>query len=77
MIDYTGIKDVCLSDEMLAQFYQNQINSDDLVENQYLNIRNAFNEPLETYVKRNENLVKGSYPVIECNFIGILKQRNP
>lgn len=77
MIDYTGIKDVCLSDEMLAQFYQNQVNSDDLVENQYLNIRNAFNEPLETYVKRNKVLMKVNYPVIESNFMGLLKPRNP
>lgn len=76
-MEYSGIKKLRLNDEELASFYQNGLNDIELFENQYVNIENNFGEVIETYVVKNKALRKVQYPVIESDFIGLIKPRNP
>jgi PhoH-like ATPase len=55
---YSGVKEVILSDEELATFYQTNQSPAELLENEYLIIRNQDNECIDKYKLNNGALAK-------------------
>jgi predicted ribonuclease YlaK len=55
---YSGVKEVILSDEQLATFYQDNQSPVELLENEYLIIKNQENECVDKYKFNNGVLVK-------------------
>ena len=48
-MDYTGIREVSLTQEELAQFYQDDYPIQDLLENQYVFIRDETNKIVDKF----------------------------
>ena len=73
---YKGYKKISLTDEELANFYQNKDNfCIDLYENEYLLIEQ--NEKIvDFYKKENKKLVKLTYSMIDNRYAGTVKPRN-
>ena len=73
-MDYTGIYEVNLNNEELADFYE----SEQMVENQYLTLRAAgSDEVVDYYRKKGGVLHKVAFPSFKSDFCGAIKPRNP
>jgi predicted ribonuclease YlaK len=76
--EYTGYKDVTLSDEEMSWFYQHMTeNVYDLINNQYLIIRKSDGEIVDYRRWNGYEYVALSYKQINNQFIGKVKPRNP
>lgn len=72
--NYTGYKELSLSNEELAKFYSNPNNyTQDLLLNEYL-ILNSYKE--EVYKKSENGIEKVPYPVFKSNYFGTIKPRD-
>lgn len=76
-MDYTGYKTLQLTNEQLAQFYQNELYLPDLKENEYLIINDKNNNPLDYGQKVKNKIVHISYPILGSDYTGCMKPRNP
>lgn len=76
-MEYTGYTRIKLSDEHLANFYNNKdILTKDFNENQYIVITNAGDEVIDKYIVRKGKLEKVNYSVIHSALMGKIKPRN-
>ena len=72
--DYTGYKELSLSNEELAKFYSKPNEyAEELLLNQYL-ILNGYKE--EVYKKTSNGIEKVPYPVFKSNYFGTIKPRD-
>lgn len=72
--NYTGYKELSLSNEELAKFYSNPSSyTQDLLLNEYL-ILNGYKE--EVYKKSENGIEKVPYPVFKSNYFGTIKPRD-
>ena len=79
-MDYTGIYEVSLSNEELADFYESngEVLCAQMIENQYLTLRAAgSDEVVDYYQKKNGILCKVAFPSFKSDFCGTIKPRNP
>lgn len=75
-MDYTGY--VTLSNEKdISNLYKGDYNIENLKENQYIIIEDKDGRAVDYYKVHMGELVKVGYPVIESNFSGQIKPRNP
>ena len=76
--EYTGYKDVTLSDEEMSDFYTNMSrNTFDLLMNQYLIVRKSDGEVVDYRRWNGETHVALSYKQINSHFMGKVKPINP
>jgi PhoH-like ATPase len=73
---YNGLKDIVLSDEDLAKFYEGKYNIDGLLTNQYLVIRNSIGDYIDKYKFDGEKLIKVKAKAIDNNYLGKIKPLN-
>lgn len=77
-MDYSGILSLHLTEEDLAHFYQGEMPFEqDLLENQYLVLKDGDDKAFDYFKKKNGKLVKVPYSAFESQFCGVLKPRNP
>lgn len=74
-MEYTGYNVVELSDEQLSQFYTDKNNIFDLLENQYVFVKNN-GEIVDKYVQQEGELRRVKYTKLENGYIGSIKPRN-
>jgi PhoH-like ATPase len=73
---YTGYQILDLSDHELTQLYEGKYNYNDLKENEYLIIKNN-DKVIDYFCKKKNELKRINYPLLENNFTGEMKPRNP
>lgn len=76
-MEYTGYKNVQFSDEQLSDFYKDKKTDFDLLENEYLLIRDSKNELVDKYVLQDSELRRVKYTKFDNEFTGSIKPRNP
>ncbi len=77
MDEYTGFKEITLSDEDLAAFYQNDCADQfDCLQNQYLLIRDMGGNDVGIYRKNGAKMLKVPFKQIRGKFLGTIKPRN-
>ena len=80
LMDYTGIYEANLTNEELANFYENNgaVLCRQMIENQYLTLRAAgSDEVIDYYQKKDGVLHKVAFPSFKSDFCGTIKPRNP
>lgn len=55
---YTGYKEVIMTDEEMASFYENNKEDYELLINEYLIIKNTLNQPVDSWKMTNEGLMQ-------------------
>lgn len=72
--EYTGFKEIVFSDEGLAEWYQtiiiNNVNQFELLENQYLIIRNLDNKIIDKYKWKNNKYEQIPFRKVESKMFG-------
>lgn len=77
LMKYKGYKEIKLTDSQMAQFYSDpNIWAKDLLENQYLLIKDSTNEVVDKYCKQNGELRKVMFCKLGGTFTGAIKPRN-
>lgn len=76
-MEYTGYKTIKFSNDELAQFYVSKEVEVDLLENEYLFVRDEENNLVDKYVYRDGVLLRVGFVKIGGNFTGEVKPRNP
>ena len=76
-MEYTGYKTVNFSESELAEFYIDKANHFDLLENEYLFIKDSTGEIVDKYVLQDNQLRRVKYTKFENRFSGSTKPRNP
>lgn len=76
-MEYTGIKDVELNSEELAQFYQGDYQIRDLLENQYVFIRDGTDKIVDKFFWRAGHLERVPFVTFSSDYLGKIKPRNP
>lgn len=76
-MDYTGIKDIKLNSEELAQFYQGDYPIRDLFENQYVFIRDETDKIVDKFFWRAGHLERVPFVTFSSDYLGKIKPRNP
>lgn len=76
-MEYTGIKDIELNSEELAQFYQGDYQIRDLLENQYVFIRDGTDKIVDKFFWRNGSLERVPFVTFSSDYLGKIKPRNP
>ena len=76
-MEYTGYKTVNFSESELADFYIDKANHFDLLENEYLFIKDSTGEIVDKYVLQDNQLRRVKYTKFENRFSGSTKPRNP
>lgn len=71
-----GYKEINLSNAELDWFYKRKTNSYDLVENEYLLIKDQTEEVVDKYIWQKDNFRQIQYPTISNDFAGLVKPRN-
>lgn len=75
-MDYTGY--IILNNEKdISDFYSKNYNIENLKENQYIIVEDESGKAVDYYRFVNGDLIKVGFPVIENNFTGQVKPRNP
>jgi PhoH-like ATPase len=72
---YSGIHESILTDEELANFYSGSLHFD-LLQNQYLILKNEKGDIVDKYKNENGKLVKVKYKSIENKLMNKIKARN-
>lgn len=75
-MDYTGIREVSLTQEELAQFYQGEFPILNLLENQYVFLRDETGQIVDKFFWRAGHLERVPYTVFSSEFMGKIKPRN-
>ena len=76
--NYTGYKEICLSDEQFAQLYgEGVIDGYSFLENEYLLAKNGEGEIVDKLVCHDGKLSQIQYQMLKNNFLGQIKPRNP
>lgn len=78
MTEYFGFREVTMSDDALAEFYQdkNSIANLGWLTNEYLVIRNEDGEQVDQFRWNGQEFVNVSFKVINSRFMGKVKPRN-
>lgn len=78
-MDYKGYKDLTLYDWQMADFYNGKqaLYTKDMVENQYLLVRDGTGEVVDKYCYQNGELRQVHFCTLGGTFIGAIKPRNP
>lgn len=76
-MDYTGYKQIHLTDNELTQFYSNSILPYKFSENEYLILVDENSNPIDYYIRKNNEFQKVKFPIIGNDFTGLIKPRNP
>lgn len=76
-MDYTGYKIKQLSESDLSEFYQGTLKVPDLKVNEYLIITDKENNVIDYGQQQNDKIIQVPYPVLESEFSGTMKPRNP
>lgn len=76
-MDYTGIREVSLTQEELAQFYQGDFPILNLLENQYVFLRDETDKIVDKFFWRAGHLERVPFLTIKNDFCGTIKPRNP
>lgn len=75
---YSGILSLYLNENDLAKFYQGEFPiAQDLLENQYLVLKDGNDNAFDYFKKKNGRLVNVPFSSFESQFCGVLKPRNP
>lgn len=75
-MEYTGYKTIEFSDKQLADFYEDKNNTFDLLENEYLVIKNEDNQKFDYYKKKKSQIVPVKYNMICSQMMGTIKPKN-
>lgn len=74
---YTGYKELVLTDEQLSQLYsEGIIDGYEFLENEYLIVKNEAGEIVDKLVCRNSKLQRIHYTTFKNSYTGVLKPRN-
>jgi len=76
-MDYTGYKQIHLTDDELTQFYSTAILPYEFLENEYLILMDENDNAVDYYIKKNSEFKKVKFPIIGNDFTGQMKPRNP
>ena len=76
-MDYTGYKQIHLTDDELAQFYSTSVLPYNLIENEYLILVDENCDAVNYYIRGNNEFKKVKFPIIGNDFTGEMKPRNP
>ena len=76
-MEYTGYKAIEFSDKELAVFYEDKKLNFDLLENEYLLIKDSENQLVDKYVLQDNQLRRVKYTKFDNAFTGSIKPRNP
>ena len=78
-MDYKGYKDLTLYDWQMADFYngKQELYTKDMVENQYLLVRDGTGEVVDKYCYQNGELRQVHFCTLGGTFTGAIKPRNP
>ena len=76
-MDYTGYKQIHLTDDELTQFYSTAILPYEFLENEYLILMDENDNAVDYYIKKNGEFKKVKFPIIGNDFTGQMKPRNP
>lgn len=76
-MEYTGYKVIEFSNKQMADFYEEKKNSFDLLENEYLLIKDSENKIVDKYVLQNNQLRRIKYTKFDNEYSGSIKPRNP
>ena len=76
-MDYTGYKQIHLTDDELTQFYSTAILPYEFLENEYLILVDENGDAVDYYISKNNELKKIKFPIIGNDFTGQMKPRNP
>lgn len=75
--EYTGYRDVTLSDEEMSDFYTNMSrNTFNLIMNQYLIIRKSDGEVVDLLIWKGNEYQVVKFPTVKSNFFGSVKPLN-
>ena len=69
-MDYTGIREVSLTQEELAQFYQGDFPILDLLENQYVFLRDETGKIVDKFFWREGHLERVPFIIFSSDFVG-------
>ena len=76
-MDYTGYKQIHLTDDELAQFYSTSVLPYNFIENEYLILVDENGDAVDYYIRENNEFKKVKFPIIGNDFTGEMKPRNP
>ena len=76
-MDYTGYKQIHLTDDELTQFYSTSVLPYNCLENEYLILVNENGDAIDYYIRKNNEFKKVKFPIIGNDFTGEMKPRNP
>ena len=77
-INYTGYKEICLTDNQFSQMYsEGCIDGYEFIENEYLLAKNEDGEIVDKLIYRDGHLEQIQYQTLKNNFLGVVKPRNP
>ncbi len=77
MEEYKGYLNLSMSDDVLAELYATRRPPIDMLENQYLIVRNKDDEAVDYFVCKEGSLVSVRYQTIKSEIMGEIKPRNP
>ena len=75
-MEYRGYEVIRSDDERLAEFYEAKANIFNLLENQYLIIKNEDGQDIDYYKKKNDQIEKVKYNIIDSHMMGMIKPKN-
>ena len=76
-MEYTGYKELTLSDEQFSQLYsEGKIDGIDFLENEYAILRNANGEIVDKIVCKDGKLAQIRFATFKNSYTGSLKPRN-
>lgn len=73
---YKGYRELTLSNEEMANFYNQKLSIEDLMPNEFLIIKNENGEAVDFYKNSENGLVKVSHLNISSRTTGLIKPRN-
>ena len=76
-MDYTGYKQIHLTDDELTQFYSTSVLPYNCLENEYLILVNENGDAIDYYRCRNNKLEHVNFPIINTSTVGKIKPLDP
>ena len=76
-MEYVGYKTIAFSDKQLADFYEDKNNTFNLLENEYLLIKDSEKQLVDKYVLQDNQLRRVKYTKFDNEYTGSIKPRNP
>lgn len=75
-MEYKGYIDKIVSNEEMASFYEGTLDNFNLLENEYLVLRDSENKIIDYFIYKNKKLEKLKYPCFDSLLCGKTKPRN-